>query len=64
MLQVDSEELKIEIVNNKEVVIVNGAKVQVWRLEEKRWGVTKEIEYKGLKVVQTVANVRLRLKEA
>ena len=46
--------VKLESIDNKNIVIVNGSKIQVWSAstgEKKKWGVKAEFNYQGLKVV-------------
>lgn len=46
--------VKLESIDNKNIVIVNGSKIQVWSVasaEKKKWGVKAEFNYQGLKVV-------------
>ena len=58
--------VKLEAIDNQNIVIVNGSKIQVWgaasaSAEKKKWGVKAEFKYQGLKVVQIVPDVRYRL---
>jgi hypothetical protein len=58
--------VRLEAIDNQNIVIVNGSKIQVWgaasaSAEKKKWGVKAEFNYQGLKVMQIVPDVRYRL---
>ena len=58
--------VKLEAIDNKNIVIVNGSKIQLWgaasaSAEKNKWGVKAEFNYQGLKVVQIVPDVRYRV---
>jgi hypothetical protein len=57
--------VKLEAIDNTNIVIVNGSKIQVWGAsasgEKKKWGVKAEFNYQGLKVVQITPDIRYRL---
>lgn len=58
----NDEGIKITVVSIKHVLIVSGAKIQAWTLNEAgKWEVQAEFGYQGLPVVETHAKVRLRL---
>ncbi len=61
----DSESgIKLEAIDNKNIVIVNGSKIQVWSAasgEKKKWGAKAEFNYQGLNVVQVTPDIRYRL---
>jgi WD40 repeat protein len=57
--------VKLEAIDNKNIVIANGSKIQVWSAaasgEKKKWEVKAEVNYQGLKVVQITPDIRYRL---
>ena len=54
--------LKIAAINNNSLIIVNGAKIQVWgSTGDKRWTIKAEFQYQELKVLQTHTDIKYRL---
>lgn len=59
----NDEGIQLHAVDNKQIVIVNGSQVQVWRYSktESRWTIQTEVNYQGLNVVQALSNIRYRI---
>jgi hypothetical protein len=54
--------IKLEAIDNKNLVIVNGAKIQIWTsVSDKKWGIKAEFNYQGLSVIQINSNIKYRL---
>lgn len=52
----------IEAINNKQVLIVNGSRIQVWGLiEAKKWSILFEFDYQSLEVLQILSGIKLRM---
>lgn len=52
----------IEAINNKQVLIVNGSRIQVWGLiEAKKWSILFEFDYQSLEVLQILSDIKLRM---
>lgn len=62
--QSNDDGLKIEAIDNKNIVIINAlSKIQLWTYSEttKRWIIQAEVNYQDLAVVQVIPNIKFRI---